>query len=316
MGERSRAEGTFVSRARRCTGTAARLLAALLFLPAGAAGDEPLEQTFEVKPDVRVDIEILSGSIEVRAIDADEVRLRSEGGGGLEIDGSRRRVSIRAPATGWFPWSRGVDVELQIEVPRESRLTIRSINGRIRVEGVEGELHLHAANGEIDVEGTPREAYLETMTGAIRFEGERSTVVARTINGEVRLQGVAGEVEVSTVSGAIRVEGEDLERADLRTMSGEIELRASLAPRARVEARSYSGAVRLGLPADTSARFEVQSFSGGVHSEFASRLEGEDRKGSRDRGRGRPLSFVVGDGDARVTIESFSGGVRIEEQGG
>ena len=286
-------------------------------LLAGAVAADPLEQTFEVEPDVRVDIEILSGQIELRAIDANEVRVRANGGGGIEIDGSRRRVSLRAPSTGWLPWARGIDVALEVELPRKSRITARTVNGRIKAEGVEGELRLHAANGTIEVKGAPQEAYLETMNSAIKFEGDHSEVVAKTLNGEIELKGVSGEVEATTVSGRIRVEGDAIERAELRTMTGEIELASSLARGARVSAKSYSGQVRLRLPEDTSARFEVQSFSGGVHSEFASTLtDDEGDPGRWNHGPGGRLSFVIGDGDARISIENFSGGVRIEEGGG
>jgi DUF4097 and DUF4098 domain-containing protein YvlB len=295
---------------------AALILSALCAwgLPAVAVGADTLEQVFEVEPDVRVDIEILSGKIELKAIDASEVRVRAKGG--IEVDGSRRRVSLRAPSMGWLPWGRGMDVDLQVEVPRKSRTTARIINGGIKAEGMEGELVLHAANGAIEVKGAPRQAYLETMNAAIKFEGEHSEVVAKTLNGEIELKGVSGEVEAGTVSGRIRVEGDEIERAELRTMTGEIELDSSLAKGARVEAKTYSGAVRLRLPEDTSARFDVHSFSGGVHSEFGSPLtDDEGGYGPWHHGPRHRRSFVVGDGDARISIESFSGGVRIEERG-
>ena len=149
-------------------------------------------------------------------------------------------------------------------------------------------------------------------------------MVAKTLNGEIELEGVSGEVRANTVSGRIRVEGEQIERAELRTMAGEIELDSSLAKGARVNARSFSGPVMLRLPEGTSARFDVQSYSGGIQSDFASRLDGtvtttmsgdDDAGHSWGHGPGRPLSFVVGDGDARISIESFSGGVKIERAG-
>jgi DUF4097 and DUF4098 domain-containing protein YvlB len=117
------------------------------------------------------------------------------------------------------------------------------------------------------------------------------------------------------LSGRIRVEGDALERAELRTMAGEIELDSSLAKGARVEAKTYSGQVRLRLPTDTSARFDVQSFSGGLQSDFASRLSDDENNRGWRHGPGRRLSFVIGDGDARISIESFSGGVKIERGG-
>jgi DUF4097 and DUF4098 domain-containing protein YvlB len=291
------------------------LLAALAAaaLLAGAARADTLEQSFEVEPDVRIEIELLSGSIELKAIDENQVRVQASGE--LEIDGSHggRRVSFRAPSRGWRSWTGGPDVELKLELPRGSRITARTGNGRIKAEGVAGELALHAANGEIEVEGAPPEAYLETMNAAIKFEGERSEVVAKALNGEIELKGVTGSVEASTLNGRIRVEGDALERAELRTMAGEIELDSSLAEGARVEAKTYSGQVRLRLPDDTSARFDVQSFSGGLDSDFSSRLtDDENGRSGWPHGPGRRLSFVIGDGDARVSIESFSGGVKIE----
>ena len=296
----------------------ATLLAALWLsgLLAGQVHADTLEQSFEVRPDVRVEIELLSGKIELRGIDANEVRVRANGE--LEIDGSKsgERVSIRAPSSGWLPWAGGTSVDLEVELPRNSRITARTSNGKIKAEGVAGELVLHSASGEIEVEGAPREAYLETMSGEIKFEGEHSEVVARTLNGEIELKGVTGAVEASTMSGQIKVEGDAIERAELRTMSGEIELDASLAQGARVEAKSYSGQVRLRLPDDTSARFDVQSFSGGLQSDFSSRLtDDENGHGGWRHGPGRRLSFVIGDGDARISIESFSGGVKIERGG-
>lgn len=292
---------------------AALCVSALL---AGAARADELEQSFQVGPDVRVEIELLSGEIELRAIDGNEVRVRASGEVEIEGGSGGDRVSIHAPSGGWMPWSGGPSVELEVELPRNSRINARTGNGKIEAEGVEGELVLHAANGEIEVKGRPREAYLETMNSGIKFEGEHSEVVAKTLNGEIQLEGVTGDVEASTLNGQIRVEGDAIEHATLRTMSGQIELDSSLAKGARVEAKTYSGQVRLRLPSDTSARFDVQSFSGGIQSDFSSRLtDDEGGSGGWRHGPGRRLSFVIGDGDARISIESFSGGVKIEERG-
>jgi hypothetical protein len=272
-------------------------------LAASGAGAERLEQSFEVAPDVHVDIEIVSGRVEVKGIAASQVRVRTRGGQ-LEIDADEDLVTLRAPISGLRPWTWGsTDVRIHVEVPYQSRLTVHTVNGPIDVEDVDGVLDLHAANGRIDVEGAPREAHLETLNAKIDFEGEGTEVFARTINGDIELSGVSRDVEASTMSGRIEVEGEDLERADLRTMAGDITLDASLAPGAKVYGKTYSGRVRLRLPADTSARFEIETFSGEVQSDFAA---------SWSPPQGQRRRSVVGEGDARVAIESFSGAVRIE----
>jgi DUF4097 and DUF4098 domain-containing protein YvlB len=286
----------------------------LVALLASTAHADDLERTFEVEPDVRVEIELLSGDIELRGVEANEVRIQADED--LEIDASEggARVSIRAPSAGWRPWTGNSHVQLEVELPRGSRISARTQNGDVEAEDVDGVLALHTANGRIEVEGAPREAYLEAMNAPIKFEGQRSEVTARTLHGEIELSGVTGAVEASTMSGKIRVEGDAIERAELRTMAGEIELDASLAKGARVHAKTYSGQVKLRLPDDASARFDVQSFSGGIDSDFSSRFS-DDGGGAWRHGPGRRLSFVVGEGDARISVESFSGGVKIERDG-
>ncbi len=271
-------------------------------IASSAAGDR-LEETYPVSPDVRVDIEVVSGRVEVKGTGESHVLVRARGGQ-LAIEADEDLVTVRAPAGGGGPWSWGSgDLRIELEVPYQARLTVRSVNGPIEVEDVDGELDLHAANGRIEVDAAPREAHLETLNAKIEFDGDGSEVFARTINGDIALTGVARDVEATTMSGRIEVEGENLERVDLRTMAGDIELEASLAEGAKVFGKTYSGSVRLRLPVDTSARFEVESLSGDLESEFAAPW-------SPKRGQGR--RSVIGDGDARVAIESFSGGVRIE----
>jgi DUF4097 and DUF4098 domain-containing protein YvlB len=117
-------------------------------------------------------------------------------------------------------------------------------------------------------------------------------------------------VSASTISGSIEVGGRDLERVELGSVSGGIELEGSLVPRARVRARSHSGSATLRLPEGTSARFEAKTFSGSIDKEF-----GPDGRRDSQFGPGRRLDFEAGDGDSRVSVDTFSGSVRIDRSG-
>jgi hypothetical protein len=287
-------------------------LAVLLLLAAGAsAADERDDaRTWSVDPDVRVDIEIIAGDIEIEAWQRNEIRVRAQGGGrdSLGIEASPDWISIRAPGPrGWLGGAGEVD--LRIELPEGSRVRAKSINGSIDVKGVRGSVTAHATNGDIEVEGAPREATLETLSSNIQLKGRAGRVAARSVSGSIQLEGVSEEVEATTMSGSIQVEAGTLRRVDLRTLSGSIELEASLAKDARVHLETHSGSLQLTLPRATSAHFDVQTFSGGIDNEF------EVRSRSRQLGGiGRRLDFQVGDGDAQITIKSFSGGVDIEAE--
>jgi DUF4097 and DUF4098 domain-containing protein YvlB len=291
------------------------LLAAALF-GLGATGsaiaeDEGEDFSWNTNPDVRVEIEIVSGQIEIEGWDRNEVLVQLEGDDArrLDIEAGRKKVSIRSPGLGRrrFPWaSGGLDVDVSIFVPVGSRIKAKSLNGPIQAEGVGGILNFYSANGDIKVKGSPSEARLETINASIELEGLASRVDARTVNGSIKLTGVSTEVSASTISGSIEVDAGTLERADLKTLSGSIELATRFADRARANLKSFSGSIRLDLPSDTSARFDIQSFSGGILNELRT-----SSTHSGPRVGGQHLEFTTAEGDGRVEIESFSGGVEI-----
>ena len=264
-----------------------------------------------VDPDVRLDVELINGSIEIDGWDEPAVRIRSRGVDvtKLDIDSDSDWVSVRSGGArgGWLsPFNSGADIDLRIDLPKGSFVRAKTINGSIRLKDVEGRISLHAANGKIEVRGAPSEAYLETVSGDIELETEGGRVEARTVNGEITLDGVAGEVVSHAVNGSIRVRGGVVERAELRSLSGSIDLELALAPGGRLNCKTISGDVDLELPANTSAHFEIQSFSGGLESELGPQSRSRSRRGS-----GQRLDFEVGSGDGRVTIDTFSGHVKI-----
>ena len=285
------------------------LLVPLVLLAASTSGaDEKDDRTWPAEPDVRVEIEIIAGEIEIEGWERNEVRVRTRGGGrdSLGIEASPDWISIRAPGPkGWFG---GVgEVDLRIDLPVGSRVRAKSINGAIQVKNVRGTITAHATNGSIEVEGAPREADLETLSSNIELRGRASRVTARAVSGSIELEGVSEEVEATTMSGSIQVEAGTLRRVDLRTLSGSIELEAALARDARAHLETHSGSVKLALPEATSAHFEVQTFSGGIDNEFS-----VQPRSRHHGGVGQRLDFQVGEGDALVTIKTFSGGVDIE----
>ncbi len=291
----------------------------LLITSFGAAtADDEHDRREEVRipvgSDVSVDVEIMSGSIEIRGWDEPEVRIRTSDGEleALDIDSGSDWVSVRGthPGVGWLriPIPSG-EVDLRVDVPKGSSIKAKTINGSIEARGVEGRVSFHAANGRIEVRGAPREAQLETLNSDIEFDGEGSRVDARTLNGTIDLKGVADEVVVHTMSGSVRVEGDVVERVDLRSLAGSIDLDVALAPGARVKCKSYSGSISVSLPEDTSAEFDVQSFSGRIRNELGSRSVSSWRGGP-----GQRLDFETGEGDGQVTIDTFSGRVRIRSR--
>ncbi len=276
-------------------------------------GDGEQSVRIPVTEGMRLDIEVTNGDIEIRAWDEVDVRVRTKSGdlSSVDIETSNEALQVRGSHLG-VGWIRipiaGGSVDLEIDVPRDLDVKARTVTGKIEAKDVAGRLELHAANGGIRVEGPVEQALLETMNADIEFEGEDSRVDARAVNGHIELSGVADEVIANTMTGSIEVEAGRVERVDLRTLSGPIELTATLEPDARVHLKTYNGDVRLEVPKNTSAEFDIQSFSGRIENALPT-TEISTWRG----GPGQRLDFVAGEGRGRVTVESFSGDVDIED---
>ncbi len=280
----------------------------LLAFAATAAAQTEVERRIEAAPGGTVAIENISGSVVVTGWDGGEVEVTGTLGRDVEElvverDGNTVEIVVEV--------SRGhgrkqSSAHLEVRIPRGSDLEVEAVSADITVAGVDGELSLEAVSGNITVEGAPREVEAESVSGNLDIEVD-GEVSAEAVSGNIDIRGARGKLEAESVSGNVTVAAEDLERAEIASVSGRIEAELSLAGRATLEIESHSGGVELALPAATSARFEVETWSGRIDNE----LGPPARKVSRYT-PGYELSFSHGGGDARIAIESFSGDVVLK----
>ena len=110
-----------------------------------------------------------------------------------------------------------VNVEFELQIPRDVAFEGRTVNGRIRAE-VDGRAAVSTVNGSIEVlSGTLTEA--TTVNGSIHAEVRSKTASAddiklSTVNGSVHLslpEGVNADVSAKTVNGGITSEFTEIE---------------------------------------------------------------------------------------------------------
>lgn len=173
----------------------------------------------------------VNGSITVEAWDGDEIRVLArvqvkgrdaeDTAGEVEIHTEDGDIHATGPRneSGWsrmFGNERNWRVSYRIQVPRDIELSVKTTNGGIEVNGVEGD------------------------------------VAFKTTNGGVRVTDAGGDVEGRTTNGGVFVgldpgawEGN---RVDLETTNGGIEVELPEDIDARVEARTTNGGVRVAHP--------------------------------------------------------------------
>lgn len=286
------------------------MTAIAVFVAAPLWAAKPVEQTRSAAADASIEIECLSGTLEIEAWDRNEVEVRGTIGDDAEllVSGSNDEIEIEIDLPGRRS-GRGMDVDanLDIRVPAGARLEVETLSASITVSGVRGahELDTMSGNVQVTADGAPVE--IETVSGRIEVTGAGGSVDVETVNGGVEISGTATDVSVESVSGDVRVETSAIERGDFESVSGALDLRFGLAPKARLSVESYSGNVTLTLPSDVAGSFRVESFSGRIDNDF-----GAEAERTSEHGPGRQLAFTTGSDGARAAIETFSGNVSLE----
>lgn len=248
----------------------------------------------------------LEGSIRVSAWDQDSIAVT----GTAETDPSRSGFYLAGTTTG-AGFKLGMDVaadgrpvgaaRIEVRVPRESRVWVKSNGASIEVDGVRGGLDLYSVSGPIRVSGRTEQLSVESMDGDVELTAAAGWLRVKTADGRVLLSGSADDAAVSTVSGAIVIEGGRYARARFESVTGGIEFRGSIPRGGSYAFETHSGPVTLRLAPDPDATVSVTSFGGEVRSEFGPAPE---------PGRAARL----GNGEATVSIRTFKGAVSLRRR--
>lgn len=180
-------------------------------------------KTFNVSGAPRVRVETFDGAVNVHAWDKPEVMYtavkraadeREMQGIKLTAQANAGEVSISAKFDksfahvynsqgGRVTYSSQASAEFDLYVPRNSTLFVSTGDGRLRVDGVSGELELRTGDGAIDVTGAKGRLRAETGDGRIRVENFEGDAEARTGDGRITLDGVFNSLAARTGDGAI-----------------------------------------------------------------------------------------------------------------
>ena len=239
----------------------------------------------ELAPGGLVAIETIETEVRLRAVTGRIGRIRLLNGdlsADFRVETAPGLLAVRAIRRWPFGWRR-VGGPLEVEVPRDARVDVRTASGSV--------LALDLGRG----------------------------VHVRTASGDVELAMAGGEVVVNAVSGAIRVRASSSVSLELASVSGRIDAVAASAT--RVTARSMSGALRLMAALRGPGPFSLETVSGGITLGtdapvrlMASTISGEIRSDVDGAGvaHGRGLrTMAVGWSGPEVSARTVSGGIQL-----
>ena len=210
-----------------------------------------------------------------------------------------------------------VSVEYTVAAPPNTKISVSSLSGDIRITDIKGDLNAVSLSGDVIITNGARVMSAKSTSGKVEIANLQSEVAlqANTLSGDLVIrQSRVPRMALGTISGNLMVTDVDCGRIDVQSLSGDIEFSSPLAKNGRYELSSHSGVIRVLPVGNNGFELDANSFSGDIKSEVTlkERSQGVADYGRRGQGgRTRALRGVFGDGSATLDITTFSGTVVI-----
>jgi hypothetical protein len=269
------------------------LLASGLFAATVHADDYAKTYTVSNRANVHVDTD--DGSVAVTTGDTKEVEFRVEYQGytldrSLHIDSSQHgdEVELVARIPHGFHISLGTMRRLHIEIrmPKDADLQVRTGDGSIKANNVSGNIDLHSGDGAISV---------SSLKGSVRIH---------TGDGSIEASEIDGKCDASSGDGRIRLSG----RFDvLNAKSGDGSVAVEALRGSKLDSSwsitSGDGGIDVALPADLPTNIEASSGDGRISTDIPITMEGvisKSRVHGKMNGGGSTLTIHTGDGSIHL----------------
>jgi hypothetical protein len=165
-----------------------------------------------VTPDAHITIRNGRGAVRVRPGSGPQIRVTGKKDVRAWRESEARRLSSTASVeivqqgdayevrpTGYNPEERRIGMDLEIEVPSKTSLTIRKNQGDLEVSDVVGEIAVNSQSGDIEIRGAGNDVSVELRRGDVKVSD---------VKGNVKISGRGGDVEVRNTTGALTLDGD------------------------------------------------------------------------------------------------------------
>lgn len=184
-----------------------------------------------------------------------------------------------------FNWGRR-RLRIEVEMPREAELAVRSSDGAMDVENLSGRVTLTASDGSITARDLKGDLHLRTSDGSITGEGLDGSLDAGSSDGSIRVSGRFDHLALGATDGRIVAEAAAGSAIDggwtVRTSDGSVTLRLPDGFKANLDASAGDGSIAVDFPVTVSGQWGRHRLKGAMN------------------GGGGVLMMRTGDGSIRV----------------
>jgi hypothetical protein len=232
----------------------------------------------EDRPDIQIRVTktVRADCEDVAARLMDSIKLhKTDSGDGLEVEVQLSRKSAR----------HGL-AHLELRVPRSTRVSVSSTNGKIHLEGLDRRIRARTSNGSVSIAHITGDIDVTTANAKVDCRLTEGHLRAQSSNGRIELNQHRGSVEAATSNGVIR--------ASIET----------LAPKG-LSLKTSNGRIALELPGRLDVDIDIQVENGHVRNDLELIEASCDEEG-RMRGR-------IGQGGTPIRLRTSNGTVSLRQ---
>ena len=271
----------------------------MLLVPVDSlSAGQKIEKHFTVKSRPVVMIQnVADGRIEVKSWKNPEVVVSATQPSdkiGLDMEQAADRIEVTANILDTSAQQSDLSENIQLTVPEETELQIKTQTGLIYVEQVLGDMKLESVAGDV---------HLKEVSGYI---------IVHTTGGSLVCTQCGGMLNFNTISGNAQILQPSLRSVDLRTTTGNILFDGDFVRTGIYTMKSGRGLVEVRFSGTDSFDLNAQTSSGTVDNRAEAFLKPDTHGFRRSASKyAKGLFGTVGNGLAKVELSSFSGTVRI-----
>ena len=274
--------------------TTAVLIGALCAL---ASAQQKKELRYSVQPGATVSVTSDFGPVTIRAVAGTQVQVTATPrSSAVEIDSNQtgNRVDIRTHYLQKVSASEGA-VDYDIQVPPAVAVVVRTENGAVTIQNVNGDISVESDTGAVNISGVNgAHVHARTMSGAI--------TVTDVTNGHVELSSVTGDVTVTNVAGRM---------VSVNTTGAPIHFSGDCSGGGEYTLTTHSGNIDVTLPPSASVDVTARSINGSVEDAF--QLQ-SDSHPTLPITAGKSFAGHANAGSSSLRLRSFSGKITVRKQ--
>jgi DUF4097 and DUF4098 domain-containing protein YvlB len=265
-------------------------------LSAASLAEKKKQYSYTVGPKANISVETQYGSISVKPGTANQVLVTATlTSDKVEVDqqqnGNRIEIASHLLQDDEQPRSR---VDYELLVPPDANLNLRSSNGPLRVEHLQGDLALEGTDAIVDIR--------DVENGHVRVRTMRGPITLTDVhNGHVDIDSISGDVRLTSVTGPL---------VQARSGSGRIFYDGDFGSDGDYKLSTHTGDIEALVPADVSASFRAHSVLGRVRHDVPL----QPRHSRFHEEAGRSFMGTSGQAASEVLLRSFSGKIRLKQR--